>query len=121
MVFGRGKPWVGSGFGFFFDAFSRAFFLGHLPSPPFFDPGPAYNPIGPAQIIPAAATPTITTTTPPTAAIISGQPIYTTVGCGSVECDIFAFDRNIKTPYMENYNLNVEERLASKVMLQLGC
>ncbi len=119
-VFGTGKTVVRSGFGIFFDAFSQDFFLGHLPYPPFFDPGPAYNPIGPAQIIPAAATPTITTTTPPTAAIISGQPIYTTVGCGSVECDIFAFDRNIKTPYMENYNLNVEERLASKVMLQLG-
>lgn len=109
-VFGSGKTVVRSGYGVFFDAFSQDFFLGHLPYPPFFDPGPAYNPVGPAQIIPASAN----------GSIVSGQPIYGTPSCGSVECDIFSFDRNIRTPYMENYNLNIEQQLASKVVLQLG-
>jgi hypothetical protein len=114
-VFGTAKTVVRSGFGIFYDAFSQDFFLGHLPYPPFFDPGPAYNPVGPAQaqIIPAAATGSIT----------SGVPVYGTPACGPatpVECDIFSFDRNIRTPYMENYNLNIEQQLSGKVLLQLG-
>ncbi|MGA6958542.1 MAG: TonB-dependent receptor [Candidatus Acidiferrales bacterium] len=109
-VFGTGRTVVRSGFGMFYDAFSQDFFLGHLPYPPYFDPGPAYNNIGPDPIIPAAATGTIT----------AGQPIYGAPSCGSVECDIFGFNRNIKTPYMENYNLNIEQQISRKVMLQVG-
>jgi hypothetical protein len=112
-IFGNGETVIRSGFGMFFDAFSQDMFLGHLPYPPFFDPGPAYNPIGPAPITPAAvdsAHPTIA----------SGVPIYSVTGCGSVECDIFSFDRHIRTPYMENYNLNVEQQLATHAVLQIG-
>ena len=109
-VFGTGKTVLRSGYGIFFDAFSQDFFLGHLPYPPFFDPGPAYNAIGATQVIPASATGTIA----------SGVPIYGAPSCGSAECDIFGFDRNIKTPYMENYNLNIEQQLASKIVLQIG-
>jgi len=112
-VFGSGRTVVRSGFGMFYDAFSQDFFLGHLPYPPFFDPGPAYNNIGPSPIIPAAAN-------GGPAGITSGQPIYGMPSCASVECDIFGFDRNIKTPYMENYNLNVEQQISKKVMLQVG-
>jgi hypothetical protein len=107
---GNGKTVIRGGYGLFFDAFSQDFFLGHLPYPPFFDPGPAYNPIGLAQILPASAT----------GSIVSGVPIYGPASCGSVECDIFSFDRNIRTPYMENYNLNIEQQLASRAVLQLG-
>jgi hypothetical protein len=112
-AFGNGKTVVRSGYGLFFDAFSQDFFLGHLPYPPFFDPGPAYNPIGPAQIVPSA----VDSENP---VIASGAPIYTDTGCGSVECDIFSFDRKIRTPYMENYNFNVEQQLASHAVLQVG-
>jgi hypothetical protein len=109
-VFGNGKTVVRSGFGLFFDAFSQDMFLGHLPYPPFFDPGPAYNPIGPAQILPSSAN----------GSIESGVPVYGSPSCGSVECDIFSFDRHIRTPYMENYNFNVEQQLTSRAALQLG-
>ncbi|MGA8409428.1 MAG: TonB-dependent receptor [Candidatus Acidiferrales bacterium] len=109
-VFGTGKTVVRSGWGLFFDAFSQDFFLGHLPYPPYFDPGPAYNNIGADPIIPAGVTGTIA----------AGVPVYGAPSCGSVECDVFAFDRNIKTPYMENYNLNIEQQISRKVMLQVG-
>src|SRR5207245_4226406 len=46
-------------------------------------------------------------------------PLYGTSNC-NFECDIFSFDRNIKTPYIENYNLNLQQQLASKVVLQVG-
>src|SRR5437016_4159811 len=82
----------------------QVFVLGHRPSPPFFDPGPAYNAIGPAQVTPAAANPQIC---PSSITPCNMQPVYGAPSCGSVECDIFGVDRNIKTPYMENYNLNI--------------
>src|SRR6266436_5062443 len=110
-VTGQGKTVIRAGAGIFYDAFSQDTFLGHLPYPPFYDPGPAYNPIGPAQISPAANT---------TGSIISGQPVFDTSGCSTVECDIFTVDRHIRTPYMENYNLNLQHQLASKVTLQVG-
>jgi Carboxypeptidase regulatory-like domain/TonB-dependent Receptor Plug Domain len=110
-IFGSGKTVVRSGFGLFYDAFSQDMFLGHLPYPTFYAPGPAYNNIGPNPILQASLA-------NPGAAVQAGVPVYGTPGCG--ECDIFAFDRNIKTPYMENYNLNLQQQFGSKVVLQVG-
>jgi hypothetical protein len=109
-VFGKGRTVVRAGWGMFYDGFSQDFFLGHLPYPPYFDPGPAYNNIGPYPILPAAITGTIS----------PGVPIYGTPSCDSLECDAFAFSRNIKTPYMENYNLNIQQQISKSVMLQVG-
>ncbi|MGA7908233.1 MAG: hypothetical protein WCA16_12570, partial [Candidatus Sulfotelmatobacter sp.] len=50
---------------------------------------------------------------------IPNTPFYGVPNCG-VECDIFSFDRNIKTPYMENYNLNIQHQFSSKVSMQIG-
>jgi carboxypeptidase family protein len=108
-IFGTGKTVVRSGYGIFFDAFSQDMFLGHLPYPTFYAPGPAYNNIGPDPILQASFV---------GGTITPGVPIYGTPGCG--ECDIFSFDRNIKTPYMENYNLNVQEQITKNVVLQVG-
>jgi hypothetical protein len=105
---GKGKTVLRAGWGLFYDAFSQDIFLGHLPYPPFFDPGPAYNPVGPEQIIPAANT---------TGTITAGQPVFDSSGCGTVECDIFTVDRHIKTPYMENYNVNLQQQLSNKTVL----
>jgi hypothetical protein len=113
-VTGKGKTVVRTGFGMFYDAFSQDMVLGHLPFSPYFDPGPAYNNIGPAPILSSGAF------TGPTNLITAGSPLYQpTSGCG-FECDAFAFDRNIKTPYMENYNLNLQQQLSSKTVLQVG-
>ena len=105
---GKGTTVLRAGWGLFFDAFSQDIFLGHLPYPPFYDPGPAYNPVGPAQIIPAVNT---------SGTIASGVPVFDTAGCSNVECDSFVVDQHIHTPYMENYNLNIQHQFGSKTSL----
>jgi hypothetical protein len=110
-VNGRGKTVIRAAWGMFYDAFSQDTFLGHLPYPPFYDPGPAYNPVGPAQIIPAINT---------SGVIQSGVPVFDSPGCFNFECDSFVVDRRIRTPYMENYNLNFQHQLSNKIALQVG-
>ena len=51
---------------------------------------------------------------------LQGVPVYGTVRLQFAECDIFAVDPHIKTPYMENYNLNIQQQLTSKTTLQVG-
>jgi outer membrane receptor protein involved in Fe transport len=108
---GKGKTVIRAGYGLFFDSFSQDMALGHLPYAPFFDPGPAYNNIGPAAILSSG---TVGGT------IVSGSPVYASTTTCTFECDAFGFDRNIKTPYMENYNLNIQQQITSKAVLQLG-
>jgi hypothetical protein len=102
---------VRAGYGIFFDSFSQDMALGHLPYAPFFDPGPAYNNIGPAAILSTGAV---------GGTIVSGSPVYAPTTTCSFECDAFGFDRNIKTPYMENYNLNIQHQITSKAVVQIG-
>jgi hypothetical protein len=109
-VTGKGKTVIRAGFGLFFDAFSQDMVLGHLPYETFFSPGAAYNPIGPAAI----------TSQNRNGTLKPGVPVYNNnPGC-DFECDVFAVDRNIKTPYMENYNLNLQQQLTSKAVVQVG-
>ncbi len=110
-VTGKGKTVIRAGFGVFFDSFSQDMVLGHLPYAPFFDPGPAYNNIGPAAILSTGAV---------GGPIVAGSPVYAPSTTCNFECDVFAFDRNIKTPYMENYNLNIQQQIGSKAVLQLS-
>ncbi|MCU1298063.1 MAG: hypothetical protein JWO91_2341 [Acidobacteriaceae bacterium] len=110
-VTGKGKTVVRAGYGIFFDSFSQDMVLGHLPYAPFFDPGPAYNNIGPEPILSTSAV---------GGPIVAGSPVYAPTTTCSFECDAFGFDRNIKTPYMENYNLNFQQQISSKTVLQIG-
>jgi hypothetical protein len=110
-VTGKGKTVIRAGFGMFYDAFSQDMALGHLPYSPFFDPGPAYNNVGPNPILSTGATGGL---------IAAGVPVFdATSGC-AYECDTFTFDHNIKTPYMENYNLNIQQQISSRAVLQVG-
>jgi len=108
---GKGKTVIRAGYGMFFDSFSQDMVLGHLPYAPFFDPGPAYNNIGPAAILSTGVV---------GGTIIAGSPVYAPTTTCTFECDVFGFDRKIKTPYMENYNLNIQQQITSKAVVQLS-
>ena len=118
-VTGKGSTVVRAGYGLFFDAFSQDMMLGHLPYPTFYAPGPAYNNIGPDPVQMALINPNAINAQ---GVYQPGVPFFGTPSCipGTTECDIFSFDRNIKTPYMENYNINVQHQFSKNIALQVG-
>jgi outer membrane receptor protein involved in Fe transport len=107
--FGRQKTVIRAGYGIFYDAFSQDMFLGHLPFNSLFDPGAAYNGfVGPNLISTAGLF---------GGALNSTDPVY---GGPAPMPDAFGVDKNLRTPYMENYNLNVQQQLTRKMVLQVG-
>jgi len=106
-VFGTGRTVFRAGWGLYYDAFSRDFFIGHFPFNTF-NPGPAYNGIGASAITAAGSTATT---------IVSGLPIFTAF---SPTTDAWTVDQRIRTPYIQNYNLNIEQALGNAMSLQLA-
>ncbi|MDQ1408449.1 MAG: hypothetical protein QOJ41_184, partial [Acidobacteriaceae bacterium] len=107
-VTGKGKTVVRAGYGIFYDAFSQDMFMGHLPFNSGFDPGPAYSGFGPNPISSAGADP---------GPFASGTPVY---GAASPMGDAFGVDPHIRTPYMQNFNLNFQQELTRKTVFQIG-
>jgi hypothetical protein len=104
---GHGKFVVRGGWGLFYDAFSQDIFLGHIPFNCTFCPGPAFAGVGPAAISFASATGTIAANTP-----VYSSP--TPLG------DFFSVNPNIRTPYVQNFNLNLQRQIATYAVAQLG-
>ena len=75
--------------------------MGHLPFNSGFDPGPAYNGFGPNPISFNSVT---------AAVLAPGTPVY---GAPAPMGDAFGVDPNLRTPYMENFNLNFQQQLGS--------
>jgi hypothetical protein len=110
-VTGKGKTVLRAGYGIFYDAFSQDMFLGHLPYTTSFAPGPAYAGIpGPGQI---------QTAHPDGVAIMPGVEVFPSGNFSGVT-DAFGVDPHIRTPYIQNYNLNVQQELTKHMVLQVG-
>ncbi len=106
---GKGATVIRGGWGLFYDAFSQDMFLGHLPWNCVFCPGPAYPGLGPQ----ALATGSVAAGT----ALAAGTPVYSGYG---PEGDFFAVDPKMRTPYIQNFNLNLQQQLGTKTVLQVG-
>jgi len=113
-VSGKGKTVVRAGFGVFYDGFSQDFFTGQLAENTF-NTGPAYNAIGP--------NPVFISTTLLGSVIQPGVPIWApasvTPGTASTT-DAFTVSQKLRTPYIYNYNLNLQQEVAKNTVLQIG-
>ena len=110
-VTGKGKTVVRAGYGIFYDGLSQDMFLGHLPYTTSFAPGPAYSGLpGPGQIITAAPTGLAFDA-------VNNGPVYQ--GFGPVP-DSFGVDPHIRTPYIQNFNLNLQQSITRFSVLQIG-
>jgi hypothetical protein len=113
-VTGKGETVIRAGWGLFYDAFSQDIFLGHLPWNCVFCPGAAYPGSGPQ----ALATGSIATDASGNPLpFVNGQPVYTGYG---PEGDFFGVDPKMRTPYVQNFNLNVERQLGKKATVQVA-
>jgi hypothetical protein len=108
-VTGKQKTVLRAGYGIFYDATSQDMFLGHLPFSTLFDPGPAYSGLpGVGQIFIG---------TPSGAALQPNQAVFTNI---APMPDAFGIDPHIRTPYLQNYNLNLQQQLTRKMVVQIG-
>ncbi len=105
-VFGSSKTVVRGGWGLYYDAFSQDFFVGHYPWNTF-NPGPAYNGIGPSAILSGSVG----------SALEEGVPLFSSFSGTS---DAWTVDQNLRTPYIQNFNLNVQQELGSHAALQVA-
>jgi outer membrane receptor protein involved in Fe transport len=104
---GNGNTILRGGWGLYYDAFSQDFFIGHFPFNTF-NPGPAYNGVGPSAITAAGSV---------AATIVNNAPIFTAF---TPTTDAWTVDPNIRTPYVQNYNVNVEQALGKQMALTVG-
>ncbi|MGH9556885.1 MAG: TonB-dependent receptor domain-containing protein [Terriglobales bacterium] len=127
---GDGKTVIRGGWGIYYDAFSQDFFVGQLPFNTF-NPGPAYNPIGPDAVLfgfgdQVTGQGNLTLTMAPcTAPDISvpgtmqcAPPVF--AAADFFDSDVFTVDQELATPYIQNYNLNLQQELGSHAAFQVG-
>ncbi len=107
-IFGNAKTVVRAGWGLYYDAFSQDFFVGQLPFNTF-NSGPAYNGIGPDAI---------TFSFSPAAVIQSNVPVFAPGTFAAT--DVFTVDQKLRTPYIQVYNLNVQQQLSRSIALEVG-
>jgi hypothetical protein len=122
--FGKGKTVIRAGVGVFYDGFSQDFFTGQLAFNTF-NTGAAYNAIGPNPVfITFALNPALAVDAGGNSIIQSGLPVFdpTSVIAGPTNqtTDAFTVSPRLRTPYIYNYNLNIQQQLARNTVLQVG-
>jgi hypothetical protein len=108
------KTVVRGGYGVYFDYVPQDLLIANFTN----SAGLATNPIGPQAVV------SLGNNYDPTAfnGTNSGAPIFTAPAppFPAPGADIFFTPRNLVTPYVQNWNLNIQQNLAESVALQLG-
>jgi hypothetical protein len=112
-VTGKGRTVIRGGWGLFYDAFAQDIFVGHAPYNCAFCPGAAYTGIGPAPISTGKITLDDVDNPVPFDPNTAAFSRFTGLS------DFFGASRNLRTPYTQNFNLNVQQQLG-KAVLQVG-
>jgi len=105
----KGRTVVRGSWGIYFDSYSQDYFVGQLPWNTF-NAGPAYNGTGPSPILFSYS---------PTSTLAVGSPVFDRSTFAATDVFTVAQD-NMRTPYMHNYNVNVQQQLGSRASLQVG-
>jgi hypothetical protein len=104
---GKGESVVRLGWGLFYDAFSQDVFTGHAPFNCSFCPGPAYAGVGPAAIYSESTS----------GNNLGEGPLFS---APSPLGSFFGTDPHIRTPYVQNFNVNFQQQLGKKMVMQVG-
>ena len=107
---GKAKTVIRGGWGLFYDAFSQDAFIGHAPENCVFCPGAAYTGVAPA----ATSSATVKGIT-----LAPGVPLFPAAAFNPLS-DFFGADPHIRTPYIQNFNLNLQQAITSQAVLQVG-
>jgi hypothetical protein len=108
-VTGHQSTVVRAGYGIFYDATSQDMFMGHLPFSSNFDPGVAYSGLASGGQILVGSWNEI-----PFQSNLNVFSNYNPMP------DAFGIDPHIRTPYLQNWNLNIQQQLMRKMVLQVG-
>jgi hypothetical protein len=109
-VTGKSKTVIRAGWGMYYDAFAQDIFLGHFPWNCFFCPGPAYAGVGPAAISSLSLS---------GGALDPNVPVFDPASA-SPNAEFFGTDPKMRTPYVMNFNLNMQQSLGGRTVLQVG-
>jgi len=115
-VTGKGRTVIHAGWGLFYDAFAQDIFLGHFPWNCFFCPGPAYVGHGPGAIASLSPRADANGNILPLSA---NAPVFDPASA-SPNAEFFGADPHLRTPYTQNFNLNLQQALGGKAVLQVG-
>ena len=126
-AFGSGKTILRAGWGVAYDSFSQDFFAGQLPFNTS-NAGPVFNGIGTRPILFANAPDMKALQVSPAPCGLGQIPVP---GTSSPTCtgpvftdftasDVFTVSQKLRTPYVQNYNLNLEQQLGARTAATIG-
>jgi len=104
---GKGRTVVRSGFGVFYDTFSHDFFTGQIYENTN-NLGPAYNAIGSKPVLQGGVVGT---------PLAAGVPVFGALAANTTDASTIG---KLRTPYIYNYSLNIQQQLLPNTVLQVG-